>query len=257
MINRLGELLQVHDALYGVICRDATLTDIELIVQSGYHVVWLDLEHSAQSAAEAIRLGRSIAHLGMVPLVRIPELSRTHVQILLDGGFQVLVLPDVQDPQQAAELVRLGRYPPLGQRRISTTGPGIGFDLGFDPEQTLRAANDALSLLIMFESDRAYEQLDSILEVEGIDIVAVGPSDWSISLGLFGAERRKQLTPRIDRVLSKASTAGKLTAMPVASTDEASRYRSLGVRLFFVGVDVALKRNALRGTLARYRDVLG
>ena len=41
--SRLGELLAEHEALYGVICRDATLTDIELMAQAGYHVVWLDV----------------------------------------------------------------------------------------------------------------------------------------------------------------------------------------------------------------------
>ena len=72
--------------------RDVTLTDIELMAQEGYHIVWIDLEHSPQSSEEAIQLSRTIDHLGMVPLVRIRELSRTNVQPLLDGGVQVIVL---------------------------------------------------------------------------------------------------------------------------------------------------------------------
>ena len=257
MIDRLAEQLEEHDVLYGVVCRDATLTDIELMAQAGYQVVWLDLEHSPMSATESIRLGRSITHLGMVPLVRIPELSRTHVQILLDGGVQILALPDVQDAEQATELVRLGKYPPLGQRGIASTGPGLGFDLGTEAELKLRQANEATRLLVMIEGDHAFAQLDSILAVDGIDIVAVGPSDWSISLGLFTAEQKQQLAPKIDRVLSNAAQAGKLTAMPVASVDEASHYRDLGVRLLFVGVDVALKRRTLYDTLGSFRDALG
>ena len=83
--DRLGELLGKNDLLYGVICRDVTLTDIELMAQEGYHIVWIDLEHSPQSSEEAIQLSRTIDHLGMVPLVRIRELSRTNVQPLLDG----------------------------------------------------------------------------------------------------------------------------------------------------------------------------
>ena len=71
MSNRLGELLSENDFLYCVICRDVTLTDIELMAQEGYHLVWIDLEHSAQSMEEAIQLGRSITHLGMVSVVRI------------------------------------------------------------------------------------------------------------------------------------------------------------------------------------------
>ena len=113
MVNQLTHLLHEHDRLYGVICRDATPVDIELFAQLGYHVVWLDLEHSTRSLSEAVRLGRSIAHLGMVPLVRIPEPSRTHVQLLLDGGIQVLVLPDVRCVEEVKQFVELAKYPPL------------------------------------------------------------------------------------------------------------------------------------------------
>ena len=120
MQDRLGELLNANDVLYVIMCRDATVTDIELIAQAGYHVVWLDLEHSQQSTSEALKLGRVITHLGMVPLARILELSRTHVQRLLDGGIQIVALPDVRSAEEARELVRLGKYPPLGGRGASS-----------------------------------------------------------------------------------------------------------------------------------------
>ena len=129
MRNHLGGLLEENELLYGVICRDVTLTDIELMAQAGYHVVWIDLEHSHQSTEEATQLCRSVSHLGMVPLVRIRELTRTNVQPLVDGGVQVIVLPDVRSADQAARLVQLGKYPPLGRRGYSSTNAGIGFHL--------------------------------------------------------------------------------------------------------------------------------
>ena len=105
------------------------------MAQAGYHVVWLDLEHSHQSDEEAIHLSRTIAHLGMVPLVRIPELSRTHVQRLLDGGIEIITLPMVKDAAQATELVHLGKYPPIGRRGISSSTPRTGYTLGPDPKK--------------------------------------------------------------------------------------------------------------------------
>ncbi len=124
LIDRVGELLETHDCLYGMICRDATLTDIELMAQAGYHVVWLDLEHGPQSTQVAIELGRTISHLGMVPLVRIPELSRTYMQILLDGGIQIMTLPDVRSVEQTRRFVQLGKYPPMGERGVSSSTAG-------------------------------------------------------------------------------------------------------------------------------------
>jgi len=255
MKDRLNELLQEHDVLYGMICRDATLTDIELLAQAGFHVIWLDLEHSPQSTAEALRLSRSICHLGMVPLVRILELTRTHVQCLLDGGVHIVNLPDIRSPEQATQFVQLGKYPPIGQRGVSSTSVANDYTLGPDPEQTLRETNQATHLMTMFESDEAYEQLDAILEVEGIDIITIGPADWSIGLGIFGEQAKKQMTPRIKRVFVAAREAGKITAMTVSTADQADYYHQLGVRVFFVGPDIAIKRRVFRDTIDPIKSV--
>ncbi len=254
MIDRLGQLLSQHERLYGVICRDATLTDIELMAQVGYHIIWLDLEHSPQPAVEAIRLGRSIAHLGMVSLVRIPELSRTHVQILLDGGIQILSLPDVRDVQQAIHFAHLGKYPPVGARGISSSSAGIGFTLDENPQQALRQVNEATHLMAMVESDEGYEALNAILAVEEVDMISVGPNDWSASLGIFGDEAEAYLAPRIERVISAASGAGKITTMTLSSPEQAEFYHDLGVRVFFVGVDVNIKRRILSETLRSFQQ---
>ncbi len=88
-MNRLNELLNENRVLSGILCRDPTFVDMELLAQLGYNAVWMDLEHSPTSMTEATRLSRTITHLGMVPMARIIELTRTHVQALLDGGFEV------------------------------------------------------------------------------------------------------------------------------------------------------------------------
>jgi 2-keto-3-deoxy-L-rhamnonate aldolase RhmA len=253
MNDRLGELLNENKALFGVICRDVTHTDLELMAQTGYHVVFIDLEHGPQSMTEAIGLARTAKHLGMVPLVRIVELSRTHVQTALDGGFQVVTLPDVKDSAEAARFVELGKYPPLGRRGVSTTSAGTNFSLGDDPKQTLRDANDATHLMVMFESDEAYEDREAILAVDGIDMAIVGLTDWSTSLGLGVEEAASRLGPKVDRILQDVSAAGKTASMIGATPEEARRYADLGVRVLFVGVDVSMRRGMLVDRLGPIR----
>ena len=255
--NRLGDLLEEHGILFGVICRDATLTDIELMAQAGFNIIWFDMEHGPQSMADTLRLGRSAAHLGMVPLVRMPELARTQVQRLLDGGIQVLALPDVRNADEAARFVQLGKYPPLGRRGISSASAGTAFTMGADPQQRLREANEATHLMLMIESDEAYESLDEILAVEGIDMVTVGPMDWSVSLGLFGEEAARRQTPKIERVFTQAVGAGKIASAGAFSIDQAAHFYALGVRVFFVGVDTVIKRQSLTNTLSQFQKAVG
>ena len=257
MKDRLGELLDSNQVLYTIVCRDPTPTDVELLAQAGYHIVWLDLEHSAMSTTEALRLGRLITHLGMVPLTRILELSRTHVQRLLDGGIQVVALPDIRSAAQARELVRLGKYPPSGERGFSSSSAGTGFTAGSDPAETLRQGNRATHLMTMFESDEGFEQLDAIVAVDGIDLFSVGPNDWSIGLGLFGEAARNYLAPKIERIVKTVHRAGKTMVMTPSSPDEARHYHELGARVFQLGPDVTLKRRALFDAIGPFRDTFG
>lgn len=255
--DRFGELLKEREFLYGVICRDATPTDIELMALAGYSVVWLDFEHCPQSISELIRLTRTINHLGMVSLVRVPELSRTNVQPLVDGGVQIVALPDVRSAAQAARLVQLGKYPPLGERGVASTAAGNRFQLDSNPLDTFREANAATRLMTIFESDEGYANLDSIVATPGIDILTVGPMDWATSLGLSSKDAKKTLAPKIERVVKTTTAAGKVPVIGVTSPEHAKTFIDLGVRVFFVGVDVALKRNTLNKTIEGFHTALG
>ena len=89
-------------------------------------------------------------------------------------------------------------------------------------------------------------------------MVTVGPMDWAVGLGLFGAKAEAILAPKIECVLTAAASSGKITAMGAATTTEQVRYyRDMGVRIFFLGVDVALRRKALSEAQVPYRDALG
>ena len=245
MEDRLTQLLDNHDRLYGVICRDVTPVDIELLAQLGYHLVWIDLEHSTKPLSEVIRLGRSIVHLGMVPMVRIPELSRAYVQLLLDGGIQILILPDVRSANEARQFVELAKYPPIGRRGVSSTTAAAGYTLGAEPQKTFTEANDATHLMVLIESDEGYAALDDILEIEAVDMIMVGQQDWGASSGIFGKLAEEQLSPKIDRLTTAAPKAGKIVAVTASSPEDARRCESMGARIFILGVDITIKRTAL------------
>ena len=253
MTDRLVELFEQHEVLYGIICRDPTLVDIELFAQVGYHVIWMDLEHSSMAPSEAMRLCRTIEHLEMVPLVRVIELARRDVQSLVDAGFRIILLPDITNADQAAELVRLSKFPPLGRRGVSSSGAGTGYTLGEDTQQTLARANETTHLMVQFESDTGLANLDAILGVDGIDMVTVGPNDWAISLGAFDEASKSGVSRRIEKVFTAARAAGRITAMGVSSAAEAERFIEMGVRLFFVGVDINVKRKAFATALTAIR----
>ena len=258
MKDRLKELLDQREVLYGLVCRDLTEADLEMLARVGYNVIWVDLEHGPMCTAEAIRLCHTITHLGMVPLARIIELTRSQVQSLLDGGFQIINLPNVAGARGAERLVELGKFPPLGKRGASSTPALTGYTLGDDRLRALSEANETTRLMVQIEDNAAFDELDSILRVDGIGMVTAGPFDWSLSLGVGLEQAKGVLAPRIDRIFSATREAGKIpVAAGVADVEQARHYRDLGGRIMFTGVDLTLKRNAFAQSLARVRDELG
>jgi 2-keto-3-deoxy-L-rhamnonate aldolase RhmA len=253
MIDCLADLLDQNEILYGITCRDPSETDLELLSQVGYQVIWVDLEHGAISDGRAMKLCRTITHLGMIPLARIIELNRSQVQMLLDVGYRILILPSVTDAQQAQRFVELGKYPPLGQRGVSSTAAGNEFSLGTNPVETLEEANAVNRLMVQFESDTSYDNIDAILAVEGVDMVTIGPLDWALSLGLTGDAAKRELAPKIEKILMAALKANKITAMGVTNAEQARHYVAMGVRILFAGVDIAVKKKAFRDWLSGLR----
>lgn len=250
--SALRELLSEYDTLYGILCRDTTLTDIELMAEVGYQIVWFDLEHGTQSLERVLELARTVAHLHMVPMARIGELSRSSVQRLLDGGLQILCLPSVRSEDRARELVRFAKYPPLGSRGLATYVAATSFEKPADQNRAMLQANAATHLMVMIESETGFKNLQSILNVEGIDIVSVGKLDWAANEGLLG-ERTDEIETRAREVLELASAAGKLTAISASDSKQAATYRALGVRMLFLGGDIALKRQMLMDRLLEFQ----
>ena len=166
-------------------------------------------------------------------------------------------MPDIKYAGQAAEFARLGKYPPDGERGVSTTAAGLDYNLGGDPRRTLEEANKGTHLMVMIESDEAFAELDAILQVDGIDMVTVGPMDWTLSRGAFSEDVKAGLAPKIDQVVRATAAAGKIPTMTVATAEQAKHFAELGARVILMGVDVGLKRKAFAGALAPFQEAFG
>ena len=257
MGDRLHELLETNDVLFGMLCRAPSMVDFELLAKAGYHVLWLDSEHAPYNPMEVVDYCRTITHLGMVPMVRLVELARTHVQLLLDGGAQILILPNARGADQAREFVQLSKYPPEGKRGLSSSCPALGYSLEPDLEKVLREANESTHLMVQIESDEGAENVESMCAVPGIDMLTVGPADWAVDLGLFGPDRVTTMARKTDDVMQRARRAGMITAATVGDEKQVRHYIDLGSRIIFTGVDVHFRRLGYAGAVDRIRKELG
>lgn len=148
-------------------------------------VDWLliDAEHAPVDAQTLNLMVSAIAEArGPAPIVRVPQASLENIKRALDAGAYGVLVPMVNTPEEAAQVVAWSRFPPQGQRSFGSAYAGLSFDLSM--REYLSNANEQILVAIQIESKTAMTNLEAIFSVPGIDLAFVGPVDLSISLGI-------------------------------------------------------------------------
>ena len=170
--------------------------------------------------------------VGVTPIVRTPGFDPAFILRLLDMGVQGIQVPHVGDAAAARAAVKAVRYPPLGDRGMAAGSRAAEF--GKIPlVEHMAQSNREILLACMIEDMAAVERIDQIAAVEGVDLLAVGPSDLSRSLGVSGQPDHPRLVAAIDRVREavKRGAAGARLALPLnhaAFPRNAAQLKALG-----------------------------
>src|SRR3982750_5051223 len=157
----------------------------EMIAQCGFDSVTVDMQHGVQDYLSMVQCFQAMDKHPITPMVRVPWNEPGIIGKVLDGGAYGVICPMVNTPQEARNLVSYAKYPPKGVRSNGPIRAGMYGSAG-SYQQT---ANDDIVLLPMMETKTAIENMEAILDVEGINGVYVGPSDLRFSYGL---------TPKLD-----------------------------------------------------------
>jgi 4-hydroxy-2-oxoheptanedioate aldolase len=213
----------------------------------GYDVLIPDGEHAAFSPRdiEEVIVGADLA--GIPSLVRVPSNTPSTIGHALDSGAAGVLVPLVNTAEAASAAALAARYPPEGLRGA---GPGRATLYGLEREAAIANARAETVVAIQVETGMAVENLDAILEVEGVDLIFVGPNDLSHSLGRPPEE---ELRAVIDDVLQRAKAAGRLTGILAPTAELAARYRAAGCSLLILGTDLGCLANGARDFLAGAR----
>lgn len=149
---------------------------------------WLlvDMEHTPVDLSTASMILSAIADISggkCTPLVRVAQGNQYHIKQALDAGAQGIIVPMINTAQEAADLVRYARYPPIGERGAGGLIPHFGFGTTNHVEYVANA-NHEIMIAVQIETRASVENIESILAVPGIDLIFIGPFDLHISLGL-------------------------------------------------------------------------
>ena len=214
-----------------------TLSDpssAELMASLGFDFIIIDAQHAPIHTFDLQSILMGFKDSQTVPVVRVGQNDFAEIDWALDVGAGGILVPMVDTVEQAREVVRAAKYPPLGGRSIGARRAG-GY--GSREEEYLLSANDSLVVLIQLETKEALSNVDDLLEVEGIDCLFVGPNDLGASLRGIADRRNPEVEQIIEGVLHKCQQAGKAFGIDRGSAQAAKEWFAKGASLIAAGED--------------------
>jgi 4-hydroxy-2-oxoheptanedioate aldolase len=253
--NRFKQRLSEAGTQYGLWLGIPDPTVAEICAGAGFDWLLVDAEHAPFDVASVQRHLQVIAPYPSQAIVRPVEGRTALLKQLLDVGAQTLLVPMVDTPEQAAQLVKDVRYPPEGIRGLGTSmarAAGYNRIPGY-----LQAANDEICLLVQVETVTALENLEAIANIKGVDGVFIGPSDLSASMGYVGQPEHPEVIQAIESGIATILAAGKAPGLLSVTPAKAKHFATLGAKFIGVGVDASLLTQATSRLAAEFIDASG
>ena len=187
-----------------------------------YDYIWIDNEHAGmsmpmtQNAIVATNAG------GCAAIVRVPDHQMANVKPVLECGPDGIIFPMVNSAEEAEQCVSLCRYPPKGTRGF---GPLRAIEYGnIAIEDYLEHVDNKILKLMQCETVESVNNLDEILEVDGIDGIICGPMDLSASVGKLGQLRDTEVVSLFDQIISKCKGHNKPFGLSIGMDFELAEY---------------------------------
>jgi 4-hydroxy-2-oxoheptanedioate aldolase len=229
----------------GLWCSLCSNITAEIVADSGFDWLLLDSEHSPNEVPDLLQQLQAVARGTATPIVRPPWNDIVMIKRVLDIGAPSLLIPYVQNAEEARRAVAATRYPPEGVRGVTASGRAARYGRVKD---YLKTAHSELCLLVQVETRAALDQLEAIASIDGIDGVFIGPSDLAASLGHVGNPQHPEVQAALEDAVRRLTVIGKPAGILTANEDEARRYIGWGYLFVAVGSDL--------GLLARGADTL-
>jgi 4-hydroxy-2-oxoheptanedioate aldolase len=216
----------------------------ELTSLMGFDGIWMDMEHHTYSLQTAAGLMRA-ARVGSADIVARPAKGEfMRMQRMLEAGAHGIMYPRCDDAAEADEVVAWAKFAPVGRRGCDAANPDNPY-LTMPVDAYVAEANRQTFIIIQIESPQSLERVDEIAAVDGVDILMLGPGDFSIFSGCPGRFDDPRVVEAKQRIAAAAQRAGKQWGCPVGSVAQAEELMEMGARVIFYQADIVMIKAGL------------
>jgi 4-hydroxy-2-oxoheptanedioate aldolase len=212
---------------------------IECIGLAGFDFVIIDLEHGPNSIETAQNLVRAAILHKITPIIRVNKNNESMISKALDIGAQGVQVPQINNEQSARNVINAARFSPLGNRGICRYVRAAEYSKK-NKNDYFEESNQNTLIIIQIEGKKGLENIDSILQVEGIDIVFIGPYDLSQSMGVPGQTNHPKVLEAMKMITEKANKYNKIVGTFVETPADLKIWKDLGLLYLSYKVDVGI-----------------
>jgi 2-keto-3-deoxy-L-rhamnonate aldolase RhmA len=239
------------DFLAGAWLNLASPLTAEMAGMLGYDWLLIDQEHGPGDHWTILHQLHAASRFPVAPIVRVPWVDRILFKKALDLGAAGIMTPYVQSADEAREVIKYGKYMPMGERGIASSPRCAGYATNFD--NYFANANKQLTMVVQIETPRSVENAEAIAAVDGVDVLFVGPMDLAISSNLRGMFEDEKYVDQLRRVASGAKNNGKACGILLPNPKWIPLLKGLGFTFIACGTDGGYVQNSMKSTLDTLR----
>jgi 2-keto-3-deoxy-L-rhamnonate aldolase RhmA len=215
-----------------------------MLAAAGMEFVIYDMEHGRCDIGLLAEMIASCRGSEIVPMVRVPDMHFQPLSRVLDMGARGVMVPRVETRAQAEEIVAQLKYAPSGRRGVAL---GVAHDLykAGGPE-FFEQANDETVVILLLETAKAFEHLDEIVSVPGVDVAWMGHYDLTVSMGIPAQFDNPLFLAAMDALVASCRRHGVAPGFLPPTPESAAHWIRKGFRAISVGSDIGIFLNGVR-----------
>ncbi len=220
----------------------------ESMAHAGFDWLCIDTQHGLIDYPDAVHMLQAISTTHTIPFVRVPWNDPATIMKMLDAGAYGVVVPLVNNREEAERAVAACRYPPAG---IRSSGPARAAMYGGSGYQSW--ANDEIACIVMIETADGLDHLDDILSTPGVDAAYIGPADLAYALDLEPGTDDPKHAEAVRRIFDAAQRHGVAPGIHTGSAEDTTAYLRMGFQMVTLGSDSGFMRAKAAADLAAVR----
>ncbi len=248
-MKNLKNRLKAGEALNGCWLNLGSALTAEIVGSAGFDWALIDLEHGAGNEKDLLHQLQALESSNSAVVVRVESEARQRIHRVLDFGAEGVMCPHIDTADQARAVVNGLRYPPHGGRGVAKMVRATGFGKNFG--EYSKNANDNIVGIVQIETPEAIEHAYEIADIDGIDVLFIGPGDLTMSLGIFGQFDHPLFLDGVKATIAAAQKAGKASGILLSNPDDYDRFYNMGMRMIACGADATFVAEGSRAMAAK------